>query len=164
MKLKSAEKLFRLAYTDMLTGVANRNAYEEKLKYVRKSHAAIRDITVVVADLNGLKYINDNYGHHTGDEALKIVANALQKTIGKKGEIYRVGGDEFVCLITGKTLGCISEFRDHIAYEREALSYRLSVSLGYVTYNDSFGGDIDLMIKHCDRLMYADKKRSKNRC
>ena len=95
MKNKMTEKLFELAYTDSITEVQNRNAYEERLKKLRKPNANISRITVIVVDVNGLKEINDSYGHFCGDDAIKTVAKALRDTIGLKADIYRIGGDEF---------------------------------------------------------------------
>ena len=103
MKNKMTEKLFELAYTDSMTEVQNRNAYEERLKKLRKPNANISRITVIVVDVNGLKEINDSYGHFSGDDAIKTVAKALRDTIGLKGDIYRIGGDEFLVLIPGIT-------------------------------------------------------------
>ncbi len=158
MKKKGIEKLFKLAYTDMMTGTLNRNAYEERLRKLRKPSANLRDITVIVVDVDGLKNINDKYGHHTGDEAIKIVASFLETSIGEKGEIYRVGGDEFVCIAMGEIGGHISEFKDMIGFQNNDVPYSLNASVGYKAYDDSFDS-IDELIKHCDKLMYEDKKR-----
>lgn len=160
MRNRNIEKLLRLAYTDAMTGVYNRSAYEEKLKHIRRDRAKTDDITVMVAGLNGLKGINNRFGRHTGDEALKIVADALLKTVGKNGKVYRTGSTEFVCIATGKTLGRISEFRDLVAFEDAMHTYDFSVSIGYAAHAYNFNGDIDIMIKHCDRLMHADRWRS----
>jgi diguanylate cyclase (GGDEF)-like protein len=158
MKNKSTEKLFKLAYTDVMTGAYNRNAYEERLKKLRKPSANLRDITVIVIDVNGLKKINDTYGHHTGDEALKTVASFLEVSIGEKADIYRIGGDEFVCIATGDIGGYISEFRDMIGFQNNDVPYTLAVSVGYALYDESVDG-IDELIKKCDKLMYKDKRR-----
>ena len=85
---KVIEKLFELAYTDSMTNVQNRNAYEEKLKKLRKPSSNISRITVIVIDINGMKEINDSYGHFSGDDAIKTVAKALKDTIGTKADIY----------------------------------------------------------------------------
>ena len=77
MKNKMTEKLFELAYTDSMTEVQNRNAYEERLKKLRKPNANISRITVVVVDVNGLKEINDSYGHFCGDDALQRLSGIL---------------------------------------------------------------------------------------
>ena len=104
MKNKITDKLFELAYTDSMTEVQNRNAYEECLKKLRKPNANISRITVIVIDINGLKEINDGFGHFCGDDAIKTVAKALRETIGAKADIYRIGGDEFVCISESNVL------------------------------------------------------------
>lgn len=162
MRHKSIEKLFTLAYTDMLTGVKNRNAYEEYLNKLRRNRNMSGNLTVMVVDLNKLKEINDMFGHHSGDEALKTTARCLITSVGDKSEIFRIGGDEFVCFSNSNILSRISEFRDKISFENIIKPYNLSVSLGYLIYSSNKDGllDIDDFIKRCDKLMYADKKKS----
>ena len=116
MKNKITEKLFELAYTDSMTEVQNRNAYEERLKKLRKPNANLSRITVIVIDINGLKEINDGFGHFCGDDAIKTVAKALRETIGAKADIYRIGGDEFVCISESNILPYISQFRDTVSF------------------------------------------------
>ena len=112
MKNKITDKLFELAYTDYMTEVQNRNAYEERLKKLKKPNANLSRITVIVIDINGLKEINDGFGHFCGDDAIKTVAKALRETIGAKADIYRIGGDEFVCISESNILPYISQFKD----------------------------------------------------
>ena len=110
MKRKCIQQMLKLAYTDVMTGTLNRNAYERRLNTLRKETADLRDITVIAVDINDLKKLNDTYGHQTGDEALKTVAEFLLTSIGERAEVYRIGGDEFVCFAFGKLGGYISEF------------------------------------------------------
>lgn len=116
MKNKITDKLFNLAYTDSMTELANRNAYEEHLKKLRRDNANLQNITVVVVDINGLKQINDSFGHHTGDEAIKTIADILKDTIGKKADVYRIGGDEFVCISENNPFPYIAQFRDTVSF------------------------------------------------
>jgi len=161
MKNKITDKLFNLAYTDSMTELANRNAYEEHLKKLRKSNANLQNITVVVVDINGLKQINDGFGHHTGDEAIKTVAEILKDTIGKKADVYRIGGDEFVCISENNPFPYISQFRDTVSFANRDKIYKLSVSVGYASYNDKHNKTIDDIIKYADERMYKDKKKQR---
>ena len=161
MKNKITEKLFELAYTDSMTEVQNRNAYEERLKKLRKPNANLSRITVIVVDVNGLKEINDNYGHFGGDDAIKTVAKALKDTIGIKADIYRIGGDEFVCISESNILPYISQFKDTISFLNNEKLYKLSVSVGYSPHNEKYSKTIDDMIRYADEKMYKDKKRKK---
>lgn len=158
MKRKSEEKLFDLAYKDSMTGVYNRNAYEERLQKLRRSSVNLNHITVVVADLNGLKEINDTYGHHTGDEAIKAVSSCLMKTVGEKADIYRINGDEFVCIAENNVLPHVSEFRDLFGFENKERPIKLQIAIGYARYDKKRHGTIDGLIKDCEGRMCRDKK------
>ena len=161
MKNKITDKLFELAYTDSMTELQNRNAYEEKLKKLRKSSSNISRITVIVIDINGMKEINDSYGHFSGDDAIKTVANALRDTIGTKADIYRIGGDEFVCISESNVLPYISQFKDTISFiDREKL-YKLAVSIGYSKYHEKYTKNIDDIICRADEKMYKAIKDKK---
>lgn len=161
MKNKITDKLFELAYTDSMTELQNRNAYEKRLKKLRKPSSNISHITVIVIDINGMKEINDSYGHFSGDDAIKTVAKALKDTIGTKADIYRIGGDEFVCISESNVLPHISQFKDTISFiDREKL-YKLAVSIGYSKYHEKYTKSIDDIICRADEKMYRAKKDKK---
>ena len=161
MKNKITDKLFELAYTDSMTELQNRNAYEEKLKKLRKPSSNISSITVIVIDINGMKEINDSYGHFSGDDAIKTVAKALKDTLGEKADIFRIGGDEFVCISESNVLPYISQFKDTISFvDREKL-YKLAVSIGYSKYHEKYTKSIDDIICRADEKMYKAKKDKK---
>ena len=160
MKSKMIEKLFNLAYMDSMTGTLNRNSYEEQLKKLRQSRTVLDNISVVVVDIDDLKQINDTYGHHTGDEAICFVAEILKSTIGEKADVYRVGGDEFVCISDrSDVLPYVAQFIDYIGFENSERCCKVNVSVGYGTFNKNKHESIDDLIKCCDKKMYADKKK-----
>ena len=159
MRNKETEKLFKLAYTDAMTGVYNRNAYEEKLEKLNKVNARLDNIMVVIVDLDKLKCINDTYGHRTGDDAIKTVADCILKTVGKKADIYRIGGDEFVCIAERDISSYIAELRDLISFVGKEKTYSLSVSIGYSKFDTKRDKTIDDLIRRCDKKMYDAKKR-----
>ena len=72
---KTISYLYKLAFTDLCTGLKNRNAYEEKLSRLRDGKDSLRNLRIVFIDIDNLKYINDNYGHYAGDEAIKTVVS-----------------------------------------------------------------------------------------
>ena len=105
-----------------------------------------------------MKEINDSYGHFSGDDAIKTVAKALKDTLGEKADIYRIGGDEFVCISESNVLPYISQFKDTISFiDREKL-YKLSVSIGYSKYHEKYTKSIDDIICRADEKMYKAKK------
>ena len=159
MRSKVTDRLFLLAYTDIMTGAKNRNAYEEALVKLRNDTARLDNIMVVVIDVDNLTVINNTHGHHLGDEVIKTVAKCLLKTIGTKADVYRVGGDEFVCITECDILGYISEFRDLIGFENQTRKVSFSVSLGYMKFNCKIHKSIDELIIECDKKMYTYKRK-----
>ena len=85
----------------------------------------------------------------------------MRETIGEKADIYRIGGDEFVCISESNILPYISQFKDTISFINRDKPYALSVSVGYAPYNEKYSKTIDDMIRYADEKMYKDKKRKK---
>ena len=102
-KLEEANRqLSELAVTDTLTGIGNKTAYFAKTREMDAEIAAKRAcFTVAVFDLNGLKTINDNYGHECGDKAIVDAAKVLIAVFGRD-RLYRIGGDEFIAVLEGE--------------------------------------------------------------
>ena len=149
-------RLHRLSTIDMLTGVLNRNAMNNRIDALSNdTEVGTHTIGVVFADLNGLKGINDRKGHQAGDLLLKNAAMALQNAfVGD--EIYRAGGDEFLIILTGQT------YED---MQKKAETLRsLSASIDNVNFaiGCSFKEDQKSILDalhEADESMYADKKR-----
>ena len=108
-----------------------------------------------------MKEINDSYGHFCGDDAIKTVAKALRDTIGLKADIFRIGGDEFVCISESNVLPYISQFKDTIYFINNEKLYNLSVSIGYSKYHEKYTKSIDDIICRADKKMYMAKKDKK---
>ena len=95
------EQLQEMSKMDLLTGVMNRNAMNERITAMTDATGVVpAQLGVIFADMNGLKFINDHQGHEAGDLLLKNAAIILQNTFAG-GEIYRAGGDEFFILVPG---------------------------------------------------------------
>lgn len=105
-----------------------------------------------------MKEINDSYEHFSGDDAIKTVAKALRDTIGLKADIYRIGGDEFVCISESSVLPYISQFKDTIYFINNEKLYNLSVSIGYSRFHEKYSKSIDDIICRADEKMYKDKR------
>ena len=158
-----------LAVTDELTGLHNRRGFtaiaEQQLKLARRSHAPLH---IGFIDMDGMKAINDQFGHAVGDEALKETAALLRASFRDSDLLARVGGDEFLVLAVGaddKTMERVQErlFAAVIKHNLEAQRpYALSLSLGMVAC-DVESGFLDQMIEEADRRMYqakAEKRRA----
>lgn len=95
-KLKE-EKIMNLSFRDQLTGLYNRRFYEEEL--IRLDTKKNLPLTILMGDINGLKLVNDSFGHNMGDELIKKVAEVITKACRADAVISRIGGDEFVVLL-----------------------------------------------------------------
>ena len=159
------EEIQTLSVTDPLTGLYNRRGFlslaEQQLKIAKRTKIGL---LLLFADLDGMKWINDNLGHKKGDEALIEVANVLKKVFRDADIVARVGGDEFSVLAVGIEMEDSRIIEDRLQYEiginnsRENRDYSLSMSVGMV-YNDPENpSTIDELMSHADVLMYEQKK------
>lgn len=149
---------------DAMTKAFNRNTYEKKIAALEENPELCRSLYFALCDVNFLKYLNDCHGHEKGDEAIIRCAQLLMKTVGNDGEVYRTGGDEFVC-ITRKPMQ--EKIRDAIdAESKNDKGYPFEVASGFAEYDtelDSETPDIKAIIERCDQEMYANKQEIKSK-
>jgi len=100
-KRKIQDELREMSYKDQLTGLGNRRYFEEL--FVSMDKPENLPLTLLLADVNGLKLTNDTFGHEAGDRLLKKVASDIEKKIKNIGKAARIGGDEFVMILPGFT-------------------------------------------------------------
>ncbi len=152
--------------TDALTGLYNRSGFEKEYKKMLKTLKAADGITVVLADLDGLKKINDSFGHDEGDNAIATVARALKAACPENAICMRFGGDEMLAVIKdGADEGVIRNNMDSYLDEynsRSGKPYLIKASLGVYHTKSDDSLDFEVLIKKSDVLMYADKQRKKN--
>ena len=130
------ESLTELACRDPLTGLMNRRGLDEQAaKAFALPPGAVRDVTVVVADINGLKHVNDSLGHLFGDQLIQAVARALNATYNRfhGSLVARVGGDEFVVLISGHDPVSIVDATDELCSSTRNFGGGASISAGLAT-------------------------------
>src|SRR5207244_305024 len=100
----SLDQLEYIAVHDVLTGLANRTLFADRvLQAIAWCHREGHGFAVMLLDLDGFKEVNDTLGHHTGDQLLRIVADRLQGTLREVDTIARLGGDEFSILLPDVT-------------------------------------------------------------
>ena len=156
-KKQKQEEILYLSYHDQLTGLYNRRFYEEELK--RLDTERNLPMTIIMADVNGLKLINDSFGHILGDQLLEKAAEVITKGCRADDIIARIGGDEFVVLLP-KTNGIdaeqiIKRIQELASNERVG-SVTLSISFGYATKcNDT--EMITEIFKNAEDNMYRHK-------
>ncbi|HVI43129.1 MAG TPA: diguanylate cyclase, partial [Anaerovoracaceae bacterium] len=131
---KAEEEIVYLSYYDQLTGLYNRRFYEEELKRINTSRNL--PITLVLADVNGLKLTNDAFGHSLGDNLLKKIAQIFKNECRTEDIIARIGGDEFVFLLPktdGSEAQRIIERINNSISEKQRENIICSVSFGWAT-------------------------------
>lgn len=153
----------KLANTDMLTDVFNRNAYENTLKRLEQQEMELRTTCVVLFDINNMKQINDNFGHEKGDQALKLCCRLIQNAFGPQGSCYRIGGDEFVYLCNhGEDLSlAAARFDEMIRQEARGLDFPFGVAMGYASYDPAVDHALRDVIRRSDEMMYRNKEIQK---
>jgi diguanylate cyclase (GGDEF)-like protein/PAS domain S-box-containing protein len=168
-ELASQEKIHRLAYMDLLTGLPNRQLMLDRIQGEIDRCARVGgQFALLFIDLDLFKNVNDRYGHPMGDELLNLVGTRLRDTVRKCDIVGRLGGDEFLLIIPD--LG----HSDFVAVVAESIVARLAMpflvkdiellvsgSIGISVFPDDANNVTELM-KHADVAMYEAKKRGRN--
>lgn len=154
-----------LAYSDGLTGLGNRTAYLEQLEAYASGETGISQLGIVFLDVNNLKKVNDNQGHEKGDELITLAARIIEKSFGRFGKSYRIGGDEFCVFITGLSLQekyeeGLCEFRRLIdeANKTRRYSFEVQIANGFCICEALVKEKIDEAVMSADSLMYENKR------
>ncbi len=150
-------KIEYLSYHDQLTGLYNRRFFEEELK--RLDIKRNLPLSIIMADLNGLKLTNDAFGHDMGDKLLKQAANIIKNSCRSDEIVARLGGDEFVILLPKTSSSGAKEITNRIkkAIQKTNLKpIELSISLGWDTKN-SIEKDIRDVLNRAEDYMYKNK-------
>lgn len=168
------KKLNLISQTDEMTGLYNRRGFlNEACKSLKLCKEMGMNGLLFYADMDGLKDINDIYGHEEGDSAIKAIADILKKAFRKADIISRLGGDEFTAFISNINNDFSSEMRNRIKNYTDEYNndsgkpYKISVSLGSVY----FGEDTDLnenmtmseLMRRADMSLYEQKKSKKSK-
>ena len=151
----------KMAYTDGLTHLGNRFAYEkEKNRLEEKENT---HITILIADMNGLKRANDSHGHAYGDQIICKTAEILLDSFQNVGKCFRIGGDEF-CVLAENT--------DRTVFEKSVRNLEDKVSVLHTAITDygiaigvaeGSSGEIEDIFHVADNLMYSRKKEQKQK-
>ena len=150
-----------MAYTDSLTGVKNKHAYQEtEQKYDKLiKDGILKDFGLIVFDLNGLKQINDSKGHEAGDQYIKNACRMICMQF-KHSPIYRIGGDEFVAVLEGEDFdnqeSLLNNFNQHI--EKNNKEGLIVISCGFDKFNSNKDACVKNVFERADKKMYARKR------
>ena len=166
------DNMNKSAYSDPLTGLYNRRYIIEKLPVdLLNATLLANEFSIIMADIDHFKLVNDNYGHLAGDQALKTVAETLAGCIKRESDwIARYGGEEFLICIPGanldfalKTAECMRKAIEStpIMYEDKMLS--LTASFGVYSMKTTENTSVDDLLKLADEKLYSAKRNGRNR-
>lgn len=151
----------QLATEDSMTMLSNRNAYELRLQELMDKPP--RELNYIIFDIDGMKHINDTYGHNMGDQVISLVARCIFEVFGDLGDCYRIGGDEF-CVIITVPVGISHKLRqfERTLELRNELGLSVKVSHGWHTKKLQEEGpvspkDITGLKDAADKKMYLNK-------
>ncbi|MBO4749656.1 MAG: GGDEF domain-containing protein, partial [Lachnospiraceae bacterium] len=160
---KGAQSMENLAYHDKMTGLFNRAAFiVDTDPYVVDAE----NFVVAVLDLNNLKYCNDHLGHEAGDRYIRDASKIIQNTFGTIGSCYRMGGDEFYCLIPKGGKASCREQQTRMEnmieeYNKTSDDVKIAIACGFARYDNRIDYDLNSTAKRADQLMYQNKEEMK---
>lgn len=157
------ERLRFLSFHDPLTELYNRLYFDEELARLHKSRNL--PISIIVVDLDGLKFINDNFGHKAGDNYIKDAAKVLKESLRASDVIARIGGDEFAIILTNTSEENVKKVMERIRkkvdeFNKISGKFPISLSMGYAIAQEE-PVDMDHLLIEADHAMYEDKKNRK---
>jgi len=159
--------LHHLSFNDDLTGLLNRRGFlslaQQQLKIAQRENW---ELPLFFADLDGLKNINDNFGHPEGDRALRAIATILKETFRTSDLLARLGGDEFIMLAINAPAAGIQTIlarlqRNLDRYNAQNRYYQLSLSIGVAQFDPRHETTLEELIIEADKSLYDHKRRKR---
>jgi diguanylate cyclase len=166
------ESVRRESLTDQLTGLSNRKAFDSELKAsVERSIETGEPLTLLMADIDHFKSFNDSWGHQTGDQVLRLVANCLSENVKGKDTAARYGGEEFGVILPQTALedavGLANQIRGKVESKKLVKKSTgdilgvITVSIGVTQYD--LNESVEEFIRRADICLYAAKRSGRNR-
>ncbi|MEM7562531.1 MAG: EAL domain-containing protein [Pseudomonadota bacterium] len=166
---KAEQRVEHLATHDPLTNLPNRRGlYDELKQMIYRSRRYHCTSAMIYVDLDGFKHVNDHYGHEAGDQLLIELSSAFKGIVRQTDSVARIGGDEFIVLITdidagtsliNKIESLLYEASQPIDFNGHSIS--VSASIGIALYPDH-GDNAQTLMHHADQAMYQAKNHGKN--
>jgi two-component system cell cycle response regulator len=163
---KTKVRFQKISLIDDLTELYNRRGFyalaEQQLKLAGRAH---QKLTLILADLDNMKFINDNFGHAEGDRALQSIAKLLKTSLRGTDIVSRLDGDEFTVLAVGASeygaVAILKRLHENIdRYNRNNGRYRLSLSTGSAQYEYREHQTLEDLIAEADKALYKNKRQN----
>ena len=163
------QQALRSAYTDPLTGLCNRSNMQHQLqREVSLSRRENRPMSLVIVDIDNFKRVNDRFGHLSGDQVIRCVAQHLRESLRDFDLIFRYGGEEFVLVLSGADAACAGSIAERLRAAVAAHTCKLdgggevspTISLGVTQLRDD--EDPMALFARADEAMYQAKRQGRN--
>ena len=162
LRRDTLDALTTLASTDSLTGLANRRAFIERAEArIEAARASSVPFSLILADIDHFKRVNDSYGHHVGDDVLRIVGSAMAATFDGSRSVARIGGEEFAVDLVGHDLTQVSKLLDSLRTRLETVS-SIPVTMSFGVVSSDGGHTMETLLQAADRALYKAKDRGRN--
>lgn len=161
-------QLEKLAYTDNLTSLSNRQFLQKKLNLLDSEKE--KDYSVIFIDINDLKFANDNFGYEAGDQLIKMVAFSIRDAMESNMEGFtgRNGGDEFICVVIPsiRSFSMARSIQENLALaiQQQNPPFPVSISIGIASYDETVVYTGRKNIDSSDVIKLADKRMYDNKC
>ncbi|MFW6025443.1 MAG: diguanylate cyclase domain-containing protein [Candidatus Woesearchaeota archaeon] len=152
---REEEKIKYLSFHDQLTGLYNRRYFENEME--RLSNSRVEPISIIIADIDDLKIVNDKMGHKKGDQFIIKAAEVINNSLRKEDIAARIGGDEFAIILPYTDSETAEMIANRISKKTNNLDISLNISVGYASHKKAEDLD-DLFIK-ADKNMYKNKDK-----
>lgn len=163
---ENEKKLIEMSMTDTLTGMANRRHLMEHLQSeVYRYQRYQKPFSVIMADIDFFKHVNDEFGHEVGDEVLKIFSNLMKNSVRNVDLVARLGGEEFIIVLPNTMLSDALSKANQLRYDIEHLHFdclkgRITASFGVAEFQEN--DDLSRLLKHADEATYHAKHLGRN--
>jgi len=163
-KQEAEDKVRYLSHHDPLTDLYNRAYFEEEMSRIERGRHF--PVSIMMADLDGLKKVNDTMGHAVGDRLIRAAAEVIRRSVRAEDVVARVGGDEFALILPGTdaatVAGVLERIREsELEFNRECPGYQVLISIGVATVEE--GASLTEAMRTADERMYRDKFTRKER-
>jgi diguanylate cyclase (GGDEF)-like protein len=153
---------------DDLTGLFNRRSFDETIRSEVSRYSRYSGVfSLIVCDIDGMKTVNDRYGHLAGDEALREMGRVIRNSIRSSDQAFRYGGDEFAILLPNTPIGAATNVAERVRKQIDSIAAigqeRFTVSCGISTWPVN-GKDVNDIIAAADAALYQSKRNGGNQC
>jgi diguanylate cyclase (GGDEF)-like protein/PAS domain S-box-containing protein len=163
------DQLKQLAFYDTLTGIPNRRLFQDRLlKTIKNAKRGKTNLALFYLDCDRFKWVNDTYGHETGDLLLKGFVERVEGCIRESDTLARLGGDEFAIIVEGfESIQDVARIANQIIqtvrnpWNLNGAEFIISASIGIAIYPED-GMDIDTLLAHADKALYESKESGRD--